>query len=75
MTLSANATDNVGVAGVQFLVDNNPLAAEDTTSPYSVSWNTTTVANGTHTLTARRPRRRRQHRNIGARRHHRRQRR
>ena len=25
----------------------------DTTSPYSVSWNTTTVANGTHTLTAR----------------------
>ena len=28
------------------------LAAEDTTSPYSVSWNTTTVANGTHTLTA-----------------------
>ena len=29
-----------------------PLAAEDTTSPYSVTWNTTTVANGTHTLTA-----------------------
>ena len=28
------------------------LGAEDTTSPYSVSWNTTTVANGTHTLTA-----------------------
>ena len=43
MTLTATATDNVGVAGVQFLVDNNPLAAEDTTSPYGVSWNTTTV--------------------------------
>ena len=53
VTITANATDNVGVAGVQFLVDNNPLAAEDTTSPYSLSWNTTTVANGTHTLTAR----------------------
>ena len=52
MTITANATDNAGVAGVQFLVDNNPLAAEDTTSPYSVSFNTTTVANGTHTLTA-----------------------
>ena len=52
VTLTATATDNVGVAGVQFLVDNNPLGAEDTTSPYSVTWNTTTVANGTHTLTA-----------------------
>ena len=29
-----------------------PLGAEDTTSPYGVSWNTTTVANGAHTLTA-----------------------
>ena len=53
MTITANATDNVGVAGVQFLLDNNALGAEDTTSPYSVSWNTTTAANGTHTLTAR----------------------
>ena len=52
MTVTANAADNAGVAGVQFRLDNNPLAAEDTTSPYSVSWNTTTVANGTHTLTA-----------------------
>ena len=52
VTLTANATDNIGVAGVQFLVDNNPLAAGDTTSPYSVAWNTTMVANGTHTLSA-----------------------
>ena len=29
------------------------LGAEDTTSPYSISWNTTTAANGTHTLVAR----------------------
>ncbi|MCV7074060.1 hypothetical protein H7H73_31055, partial [Mycobacterium rufum] len=27
--------------------------AQDTTSPYSVSWNSATVANGTHTVTAR----------------------
>ena len=53
VTLTATATDNVGVAGVQFLVDNNALGAEDTTSPYGASWNTTTVANGVHTLTAR----------------------
>ena len=52
VTLTATASDNVGVAGVQFLVDNNPVAAEDTTSPYGVSWNTATVANGAHTLTA-----------------------
>ena len=53
MTVTANAADNVGVAGVQFLLDNNALGAEDTTSPYSVSWDTTTAANGTHTLVAR----------------------
>ena len=28
------------------------LGAEDTASPYGVSWNTTTATNGTHTLTA-----------------------
>ena len=52
VTVTANATDNVGVAGVQFLVDNNALGAQDTTAPYSVSWDTTTATNGTHTLTA-----------------------
>ena len=52
VTIAATASDNVGVAGVQFLLDNTPLGAEDTTSPYSISWNTTTAANGTHTLTA-----------------------
>ena len=53
MTISANAADNVGVAGVQFLVDNTALGAEDTTSTYGVTWDTTTATNGTHTLTAR----------------------
>jgi Concanavalin A-like lectin/glucanases superfamily/Domain of unknown function (DUF1929)/Bacterial Ig domain/IPT/TIG domain/Kelch motif len=53
VTVSANATDNVGVAGVQFLLDGAPLGAEDTTSPYSLSWNSATVANGAHTLSAR----------------------
>ena len=53
VTLSASATDNVGVAGVQFLLDGAPLGAEDTTSPYSVAWNTTTASEGAHTLAAR----------------------
>ncbi len=52
VTVSANASDNVGVAGVQFYVDGATLGAEDTASPYSVSWDTTRAANGSHTLTA-----------------------
>src|SRR2546423_1637101 len=48
----ASASDNVGVMGVQFFRDGTALGAEDTTAPYSVSWNTTTVSDGSHTLTA-----------------------
>lgn len=53
VTLRAAAADNVKVTGVQFLVNGTGLGSEDTTSPYSVSWNTKTVANGPYTLTAR----------------------
>src|SRR5205807_2129417 len=53
VTVSADASDNVGVVGVQFLLDGVNLGAEDTVSPYSVSWDTSGVSNGTHTLTAR----------------------
>ena len=53
ITVSAGASDNVGVTGVQFKLDGvNNLGVEDTTSPYSISWDTTTAANGTHTLTS-----------------------
>src|SRR3989344_3584688 len=51
ITVSANATDNVGVAGVQFKLDGNSLGSEDISSPYSTSWNTS-VSTGSHTLTA-----------------------
>jgi hypothetical protein len=53
ITVSASASDNIGVAGVQFLIDNNNLGSEVTTSPYSMTWNTNSVGNGTHTLAAR----------------------
>jgi len=53
VTLSATASDNVGVVGVQFLLDGANLGAEDTTSPYSISWDTTTAAQGPHVLSAR----------------------
>lgn len=51
-TVSANASDNVGVVGVQFKLDGANLGTEDTTSPYSITWNTTTASNGSHALTA-----------------------
>src|SRR5437762_1857965 len=52
-SVTADAADNVGVAGVQFLLDGANLGAEDTSAPYSVSWDTTTASNASHTLTAR----------------------
>src|SRR5882762_4916426 len=51
-TVSASASDNVGVVGVQFKLDGANLGAEDTTAPYSISWDTTGASNGSHTLTA-----------------------
>ena len=52
VAVSANAADNIAVAGVQFKLDGANLGAEDTTAPYSINWDSTTVANGSHTLTA-----------------------
>ena len=53
VTVSANASDNNGVAGVQFLLDGAALGAEVLTSPFTMSWNSMTTANGAHTLAAR----------------------
>src|SRR5258708_3184890 len=50
--ITANASDNVGVAGVQFKLDGVNLGPEDTTAPYSIIWDTTTATNGSHTITA-----------------------
>jgi hypothetical protein len=52
VTLAANAADNIGVAGVQFQVDGANVGGEDTTAPYSVSWNAAGATNGSHTITA-----------------------
>jgi chitodextrinase len=52
VTLSANASDNVAVNHVDFLV-NNVVVGTDATSPYSISWNSASVADGSATVTAR----------------------
>ena len=52
MTVTATASDDVGVTSVQFLVDGAALGAADTAAPYEMAWPTDGVANGAHTLTA-----------------------
>jgi hypothetical protein len=52
ITVTATASDNVGVVGVRFLLDGVPLAPEITTPPYSISWNTLSAADGSHVLSA-----------------------
>src|SRR5216117_1438080 len=52
VTASVTSVGALTVAGVQFKLDGNNLGAEDTTAPYSVSWDTTTTSNASHTLTA-----------------------
>ncbi|MCK4259945.1 MAG: S8 family serine peptidase [Halanaerobiales bacterium] len=52
ITLSATASDNETVNRVEFYVDGAKVAT-DTTSPYSASWDTTTVSNGSHSIQAK----------------------
>src|SRR5262249_5148051 len=52
LVVYASASDNVAVAGVQFKLDGGNLGAEKTTAPYSITWDTTQVSNGSHTLLA-----------------------
>jgi hypothetical protein len=51
-TVNADASDAVGVSGVQFQLDGINLGAEDQSSPYGLNWDTTTASNGTHSLSA-----------------------
>ena len=50
--VTASASDDTAVVGVQFKLNGAALGAEDTSAPYQVAWNTTAVGNGTHLLTA-----------------------
>jgi poly(hydroxyalkanoate) depolymerase family esterase len=52
ISASANASDNVGVTRVDFLVD-GAVTGSDTTSPFSVTVDTTRLANGSHSFAAR----------------------
>lgn len=52
VTANANASDTIGVVGVQFKLDGGNLGVEDTAAPYGTTFDTTLVANGLHSLTA-----------------------
>jgi hypothetical protein len=52
IAVEATASDNLGVAGVQFQYDGIDFDAEDSTPPYTASAYTNNVPNGTYTLTA-----------------------
>jgi hypothetical protein len=53
ITLSATATDpDSPVSFVQFRVDGINIGTQLTTAPYSISFDTTTIANGSHAFTA-----------------------
>ncbi len=51
VAVTATASDAVGVTSVTFFVDAAAIGS-DTSSPYSVNWNTSGVAAGSHTLRA-----------------------
>ncbi|GFO66542.1 hypothetical protein GMLC_01210 [Geomonas limicola] len=52
VTVSASATDNVGVARVEFYV-NGVLQATSNSAPYLFTWNTLIFANGSYALSAK----------------------
>ncbi|KRD79427.1 PHB depolymerase family esterase [Lysobacter sp. Root983] len=52
VALSADASDDVGVDRVEFLLDGN-LIANDASAPYTGTWNSANSSNGAHSLQAR----------------------
>ncbi len=52
VTITASASDNVGVTKVACKIDDGSWT-DDTSSPYSWSWDTTSYSDGSHTITCR----------------------
>lgn len=51
VTISASATDDTGIAHVDFYI-NNTFVDSDTSSPYELGWDTTGTSDGEYTLSA-----------------------
>ena len=51
-TITAKAFDDVSFKDIQFKYNNIDIGGLDTTYPYTASWNTTIIPNGTYNITA-----------------------
>ncbi|MEO6733866.1 MAG: Ig-like domain-containing protein [Ferruginibacter sp.] len=51
VNIQSDANDNIGVSSVTYAID-GVTAGSSSTAPYTYSWNSSTVANGMHTITA-----------------------
>ncbi|HLW52249.1 MAG TPA: choice-of-anchor D domain-containing protein [Candidatus Angelobacter sp.] len=52
VSVSAAGNDSATINGVQFQLDGQPLGSSQSVSPYTISWDTSTVAVGNHILRA-----------------------
>ena len=52
VNLAVTSTDDIGVVGVQFKLDGVNIGAEEHQLPYAIVWDSTTVSDGAHVLTA-----------------------
>jgi C1A family cysteine protease len=52
VNITVNVTDNVGVTSVSYSVDGTSIGSSST-APFSISWNTSSLATGVHTLDAK----------------------
>ncbi|WPB73765.1 Ig-like domain-containing protein [Archangium violaceum] len=53
LQLTATASDNLEVARVEFYRDSDTLLGTDTSAPYAMSWDSTSVADGYHSFFVR----------------------
>lgn len=51
--VTATVSSNTGGVSVQFLLDGHPLGPEQAGPSFALPWDTTTIPNGSHTLSAR----------------------
>lgn len=52
VSLQVSSSDNINVAGVQIYLDGLRLNEEDTSSPFEISWDSSSVLDGSHTFFA-----------------------
>jgi hypothetical protein len=52
VSLTASASHSTGIAGIQFKIDGSNYETEDTSAPYSVTWDASRSTSGSHTVSA-----------------------